>query len=57
MSQLMTKYGVQAKGDKDARQPKQETLQNGELQDTAKQGNTWRQMFGYTPKTIYTSGT
>ena len=42
---------------KDEKQPEQETLQSGELQDTVKQGNIGRQMSGYPPKTICTSGT
>jgi len=36
------KYGVCDKGGKYAKQPKQETLQSGKLQDTMKKGSTWR---------------
>ena len=39
-----------------AKQPKQETLQSGDLQDTIKQGSIRIQILGNTPKTIYTSG-
>lgn len=43
---------IQAKGGKNAKQPKQETLKSDKLRDNAKQGNIGRQMDCDTPKTI-----
>jgi hypothetical protein len=40
------------KAEKYAKQPKKETNQSDKLQKTLKQGSTWRQILGYTPKTI-----